>query len=1510
MVPLSWAQQRIWFLAQLDAAAAQAYHIAAGVRLRGPLRHDAFTTALDRLVARHEALRTTFPQRAGQPIQEVAAAGRFALQVQDLRTVPAGERETRLRQMMQTEASRPFDLALGPLARGLLVQLDEQEHEWVLVQHHIVSDGESLALLTGELAELYAAFVDGHPDPIPLPSVQYGDFAAWQQQPPQEQRLAAQLSRWRERLSGAPHTVDLPCDRPRPPLQTYRGLHHRFHLPPSLVPRLKALGTASNATPFMVFGAAFAALLHRYAGQRDVCIGFPISQRQRPGLERAVGLFVNTLVLRAECPGNLPFRALLDQVRSRAVEAYANQDLPFERLVQAVAPARDLGRSPLFQVMLDLDVAGVERFAMGAVEATIDEDFANSVKCDLQLKVRLLSGDRIECRWAGNRDLFEPATLQRLARSLVDLLEEVSERPETPLHSLLCRPPSSAQDSSAPRPVAPGCDVLSRIAACVAATPQREAVAAADRTFTYAQLWAAAGRVAAALRQAGAGAGAWVAVVMERGADLLAAQLGVMRAGAAFVPVDPHSGDAAVARALNQSAAPLAALVSRTGTKLPVLARLPRLNIDALPRAPIAHALPSVVPPGQPAYGIFTSGSTGVPKLVGVAHGQLSAYVDSSVGALGVHAGLRFAMVSSVAADLGFTALFPTLCTGGCVCIPTRDDVTDPLGFVAAMKRLRVNAIKIVPGHWDAMLDHPAISTDGWSPELIVFGGEALRATTVRDVRRRFPGARVFNHYGPTETTVGVVVSEITGAPAEEVPPPIGRPLPHVRAYVLDERQRFVPEGAVGELYIGGASVADGYIGQPLLTAECFLPDPYGGWPGARMYRTGDRVRHGPSGELQFIGRADRQVKVAGYRVELGELEALIGRVECVREVAVLAHTEGHAVALHAVVASDEAALTPESLRERLRQVLPAPLVPARLAVCRLLPRGINGKVDAAALLATAAPHSEDRPDDRTELVDDEVQATLAEIWREVLGLPQVSADADFFALGGTSLQVIQVVARVQGRLSRSLPVREFMRASGLRELAEAVRRLPPQQDEPVLRPLPRQPGDNRFPTSYGQQRIWFFDLMDPGTIIYNEPTVMRVIGRLDLDSFRRALDDLVERHEILRTRFELAQGLPVQVVARKLSVPVEVHTLQQVSGEERDAAIRRFAQVQHSLPFELDRLPLLRVCLLRVNEAEHVLVAVGHHIVSDAWSGKVLVSDLLAFYEARRAGRIAQLPPLAVQYGDVAAWQREMAQSLRFREALAFWHDTLRHAPPNTTLPSSRPRPAVQSFRGTSLRARLEPGQRQTLAALASASGVTLYALLMGALALLLRQRLQRDDLVIGMPSAARERVEFEPLIGFFVNSLAVRLQLDGAGTFRGAVRHVHQRVSAAYGHQVVPFDQVVRDVLPSRDPRYHPLFQVFFVMNDDPAETLEVPGVSFEPMWLDDRTAKFDLEVLLVRRGDAIDVAFNYCVDLFDEHEVRELLDDYLDGLAAWVADPDAMLQPLLPAPAPLALPSFDFE
>jgi amino acid adenylation domain-containing protein len=1505
----SFAQERFWFVDQMTGSTA-AYNIPLALRLRGELDVPVLERALSEIVRRHEILRTRFDVEDGRPVQVVGPPGPVGLPLVDLSSMSANGREAEAKRLLDEGTGALFDLLRGPLFAARLLRLDARDHLLDLVFHHIVFDGFSKLVFYRELAELYDAFLAGRGSPLPEPTLQYGDFADWQRSWLQGELLERELDYWRDSLAGIPAALKLPADRQRPPVASMRGAWSRTTIPGGLVGQLQALARSEQTTLYAALLAAFDLLLHRYSGQDDIAVGMPVDGRDRPELEHAIGVFVDTVVLRVDVSGSPSYRALLERVRTRMLDAIAHQRLPFEQLVRAIEPERDLGRHPLYQVMLTLvpsdappSLAGLE------VEEAAPERSTAPIDLTVFLERR---DDTMEAVWEYSTDLFERETIERMQAHFLRLLEAVVAEPDRPAVEL-----PLLSDEQRERTLATWSGRIESPVACLhevfearaAATPGAPAVTFESETISYGELNKRANRLAHLLRELDVAPEVPVALCLPRSLDLVVAIVAVLKAGGAYIPLDPENPTDRLAFVLEDAGPPVLLTHEELLPRLPAYqGRTVCLDRDARELEGRSSADPAhLARPDNLAYVIYTSGSTGQPKGVQVEHRNVARLFTATDPWFGFAPEDTWMLFHSYAFDFSVWELWGALLYGGRLVVPPLWTTRAPDAIARLLVDERVTVLNATPTLFASAQDDLIRVADQLALRFVIFGGEALNPASLRPWFRGFGegGPRLLNMYGITETTVHVTYRVLSAADCESDASPIGEPIPDLQVYVLDDRLEPVPPGVPGELFVGGAGVARGYLNRAELTAERFLPNPFG--PG-RLYRSGDGARYREDGELQFLGRLDDQVKIRGFRIELGEIQATLARHDAVGESVVVsfdADTGDTRLAAYVVPASettrprrtlrnDGAAAAADALRSELRdwleEHLPTYMVPASLTLLTELPLTPNGKLDRRAL---PAPVWEEQGAAMFAAPRTPTEIAIAEIWREILGVDQVGIEDDFFHLGGHSLLAARVVTKVRERFEMELSVRALFEhptlAAFTAQVATPTDHTAAGNGTGAATPL----GDaTAYPPSYSQRQLLFIDELAPNIATYNGAFAVRVTGPLDREALEASIADVVARHDALHTVSRWTPEGPVQLVLDHWQIALADVDLSVLPEETRGQELERLLGESARKPFDLTTDLMVRATLFRLAEEEHVLLVVTHHIASDGWSVGIFCGDLSELYAARVESRKPSLPELPLQYRDFALWQRSRLSGERLERELEYWRDRLAGAPTVLDLPTDRPRPLRQTFDGALVPIELPRELGEATLRVSREAQATPYMLLLAVFAVLLYRIGGQDDILIGGPVANRSRSEFDRLIGFFANTLVSRVRLAGNPPFSTLLAQVRETVLATLDHQEVPFEQIVEAVRPPRDLGVNPLVQVNFRARVEPPALPRLPGLETSRVPVDAGFAAFELALDLHVLSDGITGEFIYDTTLFDRESIVRLAGDFKSLLHQLVSEPGARL------------------
>ena len=1490
--PLSYAQERLWFLDQWEPGLT-AYNICRGFRLTGALNSGALDQSLRQLVARHETLRTHFATLDGCPIQIVTPNCNVTINTVEVESLTLIGREQEVQRLVREEASTPFDLASAPLLRAKLIRCSEEDHVLLLSVHQIVADGWSMQILLQDLWTIYNGLATGIRPFLPDLQVQYADFARWQRSWLQSGgKIEKQLAYWKEQLHNPLSRLEIRSDVPRPDRQTFRGAKNPIEISQHVTRALKDLCRGEGISLFMILVAAFQAFLHRYTGEEDVVLGVPIANRNSREVEEVVGLFVNTLVLRTDFTKSSTFRELLSTVRDVCIGAYTRQDVPFERIVEELQPLRDPARNPLFQVMFILQ--NVPARTVDVADLTVNPILIDTQSSKFDLTLALVEQEqKLIGSFEYNTDLFNRETIERMTDHFQSLLESIIATPDQWVSTLPLLPEAERRQlvtvwNNTATDVT-DCCIHELFEAQVQRTPEAIAFEFRGDELTYRELNCRANQLAHYLQSAVIGPEKLVGICVEPSVEMLVGLLGILKAGGAYVPLDPYYPYERLQFMVEDSRVPViltqASLIRDNellgisslarGSNPKIICLDSEWNVIAQQSGESLHNLNSST---NLAYVIYTSGSTGQPKGVQVVHQSIVNCLYSIAQKVGFRDKDVFFSVTTISFDIAALELYLPLLIGARVVLASREEVLDGRELAQRIGSSGVTVMQATPSTWRLLLDA------GWRGReefKILCGGEILSRRLADQLLDG--GAEVWNLYGPTETTIWSTIAKVEPG---EGPVLIGRPLANTQVYILDSYLQPVPVGVHGELYIGGNGLARGYFNRPELTAEKFITDLFSNEPGARLYRTGDFARYRADGNVEFLGRIDRQVKIRGHRIEIGEIESLLNQhpevkessvVDCEDEVGSEKRLVGY------VVTKEASTLSVTELRIFLGKKLPEYMVPSvfiSINAIRLTP---NGKVDRSALPAPDGA----RPRIDLGLVEPrtEIEELLAQVWRELLKLEKVGMHDNFFELGGHSLLATRVVARLRSNFNIDLPLRKLFELPTIAELAEHVEYMRRNQsgvEIPSIVPVPR---DRPMPLSFAQRRLWFLQKLDSKAPAYNIPATFRIKGPLNIVVLETALREIVYRHEVLRTRIIESDGEPFQQIVSSVTLTLPIIDISHWPEAEAEAEVNRFAAEDSRQFYSLEEAPLMRAKLLHLGKDDHVLILNFHHIVCDGFSLAIFYNELATVYQALLDDKPFTLPALRVQYADYAVWQQEgLKESLE--PQLAYWKRQLGTRSTAANLPTDHNRPAMQTYNGARVTRLLTAELTTALKELSRKEGVTLFMTLLASLDIVLSRHMGKEDIVVGSTIAGRNRPEIDGLIGFFINALAMRVDLSGNPTFQDLLKRVREVCLDAYTHQDLPFDRVVDEINPERDLSRNPLFQIMFNMADVSQRILTLPGCKVTKVSAAEPTAKFDIVLHAPEINGSVELAMVYNADLFEESTITVLLDE-LSWLLSQVAE-----------------------
>jgi len=1500
--PLSVGQQALWVGHQL-APQSGVYNVSFAARVRGQLDVIRLRRSFQTLVDRHPALRTTFEAHAEQHFQRVQERQEVCFKELD----SAAWDWNRLSHYLAEEMYNPFDLRKGPLFRVSLVKRSERDYALLMTAHHIIGDFWSLVILLDELCVLYAGEREPEEAALKPLNSRYEDFVQWQSKMLNSSEGERLWAFWRQRLDGELPRLDLPIAHPRPQVRTYRGAAHRFRLNESLTLRLRSFGKIEGVTLYVILLSAFQTLLHRYTGQDEILVGSPSAGRNRSTFVDIVGYFANLFVVRSSFLGGPSVKTLLGQVRESVLSALDHQDFPFPLLVERLGVTRDPSRPPVFQVMFTLEQSPAPsrqgaslfimghpgaRLALGGVAVESLDLKLQTAEFDLTLMMEEFNGSLFGI-WQYNADLFAPTAVARMAGHYHQFLEAFVGQPDEQVTylSLLTEVEQSqllVEWNDTTTDLLPVHYFNDSFELQVRRKPDSIAVVFEDESLSYWELNGLANQLAHNLRRLGVGPEVRVGICLGRSLEMVLALLAVVKAGGAYVPLDPSLPQERLAWQIKDSQLSLTLTHRQAAERLPAHgADEVWLNCDELRLARFSEEAPHTQLWDQNlAYVIYTSGSTGRPKGVEIGQRALSNFLWSMRQRPGLTDHDVLFAVTTLSFDIAALELFLPLMVGARLVVVGRDVASNGEALIRRLSETAATVMQATPATWRLLIE------SGWegAPRLSVFcGGEAWSRDLARELLKR--GRSLWNLYGPTETTVWSGAAAIGSE--ERGPVLLGRPIADTQLYVLDPQHQMTPVGVWGQVCIGGVGVARGYNNRTDLTADRFRPDPYSSVRGARLYQSGDLARYGEDGRLEMQGRLDYQVKVRGHRVELLEVEAALSQHRSVRQAAVMAQADGSGEQRLVAYLVVEAALSYDELLEFLRHNLPEYMLPSAFVTLKSLPLTANGKVDRLSLPAASAV----RQWRKEEFIEprNQVERELAEIWAKLLGIQRVGIEDNFFELGGHSLLATRVISRLRKTLQVELPVRSLFEAPTIAKLAPLVIAAGRLNQTPPCLPLEPVARGHSSPLSFSQQRLWFLEQLNPGGPLYNISGIIQLKGRLNVEALGQSLQEIVRRHESLRTVFEAHDGLAIAVVRPAVRLPFPTADLSRLPGQARERQLLRLANEHARLGFNLASGPLLRVELLRLTETDHACAITIHHLISDGWSIGALIQELGTLYESFIEGRTSPLKELTVQYADFAHWQRRWFEEDLLKSQLAYWREYLGAAPGVLPLPTDRLAPAIQSYTGAIESFAIPAHLSEAIKALSSQEGVTLFMASLAVFQSLLYKYTGEDDIIIGTPIAGRRHAEIEGLIGCFVNTLVLRANFAKNPTFKQLLAQVREDSLEAYAHQDLPFEQLVEALRPERDLSGTPVAQVMFILQNAPIPAITFPGMRLSAHEVHTGTAKFSLTLAIAEADQGLKGSVEYKTDLFNVTTIRRLGEHYRHLLEEIIMAPGARMSRL---------------
>ena len=1525
--PMSYAQERLWFLHQINESSPQ-YNIAGKITLTGELDVEILKKSFEEIINRHEILRTNFRPIKGETNQIIYNSAETNFRFVDLSHLSENKKSDVLESKINQTSRKPFDLEKDSLIKAVLYKINPTEHILLVVKHHIISDASSLHILIKELAHLYESFEKESEPNLNELAIQYADYAVWQKEVGQTEKFRENFKYWQNLFSDEIPVLNLSTDKKRPANQVFSGARCPIEIPEDLLNRVKDFCAKENLTVFILLQTAYALTLSKYSGQTDFVIGIPVANRNSEDVENMIGCFVNLVPVRIKIKQTIKVADLLKSVKKQTFDALGNQDIPFEKIVEWLNIKRTANQTPLVQVAMDFHESLSANLQLSNLKAEISQVSTNTTKFDLTLYLESAE-NKIHGFFEFSDELFELQTIEQFRDAWLYVLEQIISNPNAVVKTITFWDNDKEREqiermSGERREFDSSRSLLGEIVSN--ALRRRDETAIVDRRgrATYGEILERAEELALILRGCGIRAEQIVGVVLPRSKQYVISLLGVWLANGAYLPVEEkiplsrqaymftdagvrivicgegeadkyQEMDIDVVIEWKERERPLRAdegvcRAARSGRRIERVKNSGRRDQETEHQTAASEEWVNGLWNGEDgselAYVLYTSGSTGRPKGVAVERRSLRNLVEWHCRKYEVSGETVATLVASIGFDASVWEMWSYVSRGGRLVVIEDEERME---IEVLMDKLETEKVT------HTFLPTPLAETIYLTGKEIgvkhlLTGGDNLQSYLQFN-----NGCRAWNHYGPSEATVVTTSGEIKRAgDGSERNPTIGRGISNVEVYILDEMKQIVPEGVIGELHIGGAGLARGYIGRSDLTAEKFIPNPFSEKAGERMYETGDLVRYVRGEGIEFIERKDEQVKVRGYRIELGEIESRLKEEAGIREAAAVVREMSGSRQIVAFVVTEESegkdwTEQRRRIEKRLSEEMPEYMMPARIERLAELPKTTNGKIDRKALrLREWEEETKERTEER-ERPRDEIEAKLGEIWEEVLHRKEIGINDNFFDLGGHSILAAQMLSRINKTFGIKIPIKSIFRNQKFINLSEQIK-LQLQSNAPSKFEIKKIGKKDKYQTSFAQERIWFLQLMQPDSSIFHMPAFVNLEGNLNVEILRKNLNEIIERHKLLSARFEVENGQPViNLPEKSLELELPVKDISNLETDAKKKLTDEILQAEIHDGFDITKGNLIKASLLKLSPTSHILLVTLHHIIADGWSIGVLTDELAELYKATINQTKPDLPDLEIQYVDYAAWQRDYMRDEILTEKLSFWKEQLAGDLPVLNLPTDFPRPAIQSFEGEWLYFKISEQITAKINELAKKTNSTLYMVLLSCFHALLHRYTGQDDIITGSLVANRDVLEIEPLIGCFINALPVRVKNDGELNFLQLLERVKKSTLSAYSHQDLPFEKLVEELHPERDLSRTPIFQVMFALQNIPLKELELPELKITPIKTETGAVAYDLTFNVTEKDESLFCNIEYRTDLFRKETIENLFKHFENLLVEFINDPE---------------------
>jgi len=1467
----SSAQKRIYTLQQFEIEST-VYNMPKIMIIEGMLDKERLEEAFKKLIKRHDSLRTSFEIIDEAIVQRVHKEAAFSI---DYLEIEEGQTDEIVKGYI-----KPFDLSKAPLLRVGLIKFAEDKHILMADMHHIISDGVSMGILTKEFAELYEE------KELPELRIQYKDYAAWQNEMIESGVMKEQEKYWLNTFHGEIPVLNLPADFPRPLLQSFEGDRIRYSINKEITEGIRRIAKETGTTMYMVLLAGFNILLSKYSGQEDIIVGSPIAGRHHAELEGVIGMFVNTLAMRNYPEGSKTIIEFIEEVKERALKAYENQDYQFEELVEKIGVKRDLSRNPLFDVMLAVQNTEIGEIELNGISIKPYEMKNRIAKFDITVSA-VETEDSIDMNIEYCTKLYKKETIEQMMGHYINILEGVGRNPDITLrqfeiiseeekHKLLYEFNNTCAEYPKEK------TIHELFEEQVEKTPDNAAVVYEDKVLTYRELNRKANQLARVLRDTGVKKESIVGIMVERSIEMIIGILGILKAGGTYLPIECEYPEDRIDYMIKDTGTDLVLTQKQLNEKVKAKDKVINIDDEELYKGNEGN-LEQINKSDDIAYIIYTSGSTGKPKGTLIAHYSVSRVVKNN-GYLAITDKDTILQLSNYVFDGSVFDIFGALLNGSILVMINKECVTNINRLKDIIMREKVTVFFVTTALFNTIVD---ISMECLKDvRKVLFGGERVSLQHARKALDYLGQGRLIHVYGPTESTVYATYYHIDRIEDTLGTIPIGSPIGNTQVYIVDKYDNLCPVGVQGEMCISGDGLAEGYLNRPELTEEKFVKNPFE--PGKRMYKTGDLARWLPDGNIEFLGRIDHQVKIRGFRIELGEIENSLCKHKAVKEAVVIAKEERDGSKYLCSYVVGDRQLKVAELREYLSKELPDYMIPSYFMQLEAMPFTPNGKIDRKAL---PEPGGKIDSGVEYEAPRNEVEVKLVKIWEEVLKVEKIGANDNFFELGGHSLRATSVAAKIHKELNAEVSLREIFKTPTIRGLSEYIKGLEKNiyaSIQPIEEPEVYPAG--YYQASSAQKRLYALQQFEENNTSYNMTGVILVEGKLDTSRLEGTFNSLLQRHESLRTSFELAGEEIVQQVHKEVKFKIRYEEAKsdnplsgdnELSAKEIGETVREFVKA-----FDLSKAPLLRVGLIRVQEEKYILMYDMHHIISDGTSMGILIEEFAKLYEGK------ELPELRIQYKDYAAWQNEMVKSEVMKKQEEYWLKTFEEGIPVLNLPTDYPRPAVQSFEGNCIQFELDEEITRALKRMTKETGTTMYMILLAVFNILLSKYSGQEDIVVGSPIAGRPHADLENIMGMFVNTLAIRNQPKGTKTFRAFLEEVKINALKAYENQDYQFEELVEKLDVKRDMSRNPLFDVMFAMQNTEMGEIAIEGLRFKKYGRESKISKFDITLDAVETGERIGLSIEYCSRLFNKETIERMTGHLKNIISRVTENPDTEL------------------